>query len=269
MTTQPTVSLQHVTKIFNEGEANQVLALKEITLDMMPGEFISIIGPSGCGKSTLLRLVGDLITPSAGQVLVNGKPAPQARLDLDYGMVFQAPTLYEWRTVIKNVQLPLELQGVDKKTRQERAEEMLALVELTGFENHHPWQLSGGMQQRVSIARALAMRPPLLLMDEPFGALDEMTRERMNMELHHIWERTNKTVIFITHSIAEAVFMSTKVVVMSARPGQILQEIAIDLPRQRDVVTREMTRYFELVVEVREALRRAEARSTPTEVRRA
>jgi NitT/TauT family transport system ATP-binding protein len=257
-----TVSIQNVTKIFNEGEANQTVALKDINLDILPSEFISIIGPSGCGKSTLLRLIGDLTPPSRGTVTVNGKPANQARLDQDYGMVFQAPTLYEWRTVIKNVQLPLELRGLALAEREARAQEMLALVELTGFENHHPWQLSGGMQQRVSIARALAMRPQLLLMDEPFGALDEMTRERMNQELHHIWERTDKTAVFITHSIAEAVFLSTKVIVMSARPGQILQAIEIDLPRHRDVETREMTRYFQLVNQVREALRAAEATSS-------
>ncbi len=257
----PTVSLQNITKIFNQGEASQVLALRDINLDILPGEFISIIGPSGCGKSTLLRLVGDLTPPSGGRVLVNGKTAHQARLDQDYGMIFQAATLYEWRTVTKNVQLPLELQNVPKAERETRAKEMLALVELTGFENHHPWQLSGGMQQRVSIARALVMQPQLLLMDEPFGALDEMTRERMNQELHTIWERTNITVIFITHSIAEAVFLSTKVVVMSARPGSITEVIDIDLPRHRNITTREATRYFELVNQLREALRVAEAMS--------
>jgi len=255
----PTVSIQNVSKTFNPGETNQVLALKEISLDILPGEFVSIIGPSGCGKSTLLRLVGDLTPPSIGSVLVNGKPAHQARLDQDYGMVFQAATLYEWRTVNKNVQLPLELQGVPKAERENRAAEMLALVELSGFENHHPWQLSGGMQQRVAIARALVMRPQLLLMDEPFGALDEMTRERMNQELHTIWEQTNKTVIFVTHSIAEAVFLSTRVVIMSARPGQIMRVIDMDLPRHRDVSTRETTRYFDLVNQVRESLRLAEA----------
>lgn len=174
-------------------------------------------------------------------------------------MVFQAATLYEWRTVSKNVQLPLELQKAPKAERESRAAEMLALVELTGFENHHPWQLSGGMQQRVAIARALVTGPQLLLMDEPFGALDEMTRERMNQELHQIWEQTNKTAVFITHSIAEAVFLSTRVVVMSVRPGRITQIIDVDLPRYRNIQTREMTRYFELVNQVREALRQAEA----------
>ena len=250
------VSLRHVNKIFNAGSPSETIALKDINLEIGAGEFISIIGPSGCGKSTLMRLVGDLIPPSTGEVLVNGKTARQARLDRDYGIVFQAAVLYEWRTILKNVQLPLELLGLPTAERDQRAREMLKLVELTGFENHYPWQLSGGMQQRASIARALALRPQLLLMDEPFGALDEMTRERMNAELHHIWHTTQTTVIFITHSIAEAVFLSTKVVVMSARPGQISRIIPIDLPLPRDNdLTREEPRYFEHLNEVRDALR--------------
>ncbi|MDQ4076986.1 MAG: ABC transporter ATP-binding protein [Chloroflexota bacterium] len=256
---EPVVSLQKATKIYNEGSPNQTVALQEINLDIYPGEFISLIGPSGCGKSTVLRLVGDLIAPTSGRVLVNGKSAHQARLDQEYGIVFQAPVLYEWRSVIKNVQLPLELRGFSRQERDRRAREMLALVELTGFEQHYPWQLSGGMQQRVSIARALAVKPPLLLMDEPFGALDEMTRERMNMELHQIWEQTGKTILFVTHSIAEAVFLSNRVVVMSARPGRITQVIDIDLPKIRRIETREAARYFELVNELRESLRSAEA----------
>lgn len=259
MTTAPVVSLQNVTKVFGEGTGNQTVALKDINLDIQKGEFISLIGPSGCGKSTLLRLVGDLITPSTGTVLVNDKTAHQARIDQDYGIVFQAPVLYEWRSVMKNVQLPLELRGYARAERNARAREMLALVELTGFENHYPWQLSGGMQQRASIARALAIRPALLLMDEPFGALDEMTRERMNMELHDIWQRTETTVIFVTHSIAEAVFLSTRVVVMSARPGRITEVLDVDLPLPRTYDTREETRFFELVNDVRDRLRDAEA----------
>ncbi len=256
---KPVVAVENATKIFGEGGAKQTIALREINLDIMPGEFVSIIGPSGCGKSTLLRLVADLITPTAGSVRVNDKPARQARLDQDYGIVFQAPVLYEWRTLSKNVQLPLELRGIPRAERESRANEMLALVELSGFERHYPWQLSGGMQQRAAIARALAFRPPLLLMDEPFGALDEMTRERMNMELQRIWRRTETTVLFITHSIAEAVFLSTRVVVMSARPGQIMRQIPINLPARRDIDTRESNRFFELVNDVRESLRLAEA----------
>lgn len=256
--TTPVVSMQKVDKIFGEGGPSQTVALKDINLDIQPGEFVSIIGPSGCGKSTLMRLVGDLISPTTGTVRVNNKTAEQARLDQDYGVVFQAPVLYEWRSVIRNVQLPLELRGLSRAERDRRAREMLALVELAGFERHYPWQLSGGMQQRAAIARALATRPPLLLMDEPFGALDEMTRERMNMELHKIWLQTETTIIFITHSIAEAVFLSSRVVVMSARPGRIKQVVGVDLPLPRTEDTREETRFFELVNEVRELLRQAE-----------
>ena len=236
----PVVQITNATKIFGEGSSNQTVALKEINLTIQPGEFVSLIGPSGCGKSTLLRLIGDLIPPTRGQVMVNNKTAHQARLDQDYGIVFQAPVLYEWR----------------KQDR--RAREMLDLVELTGFEKHYPWQLSGGMQQRAAIARALVTKPALLLMDEPFGALDEMTRERMNMELHDIWERTQATIIFVTHSIAEAIFLSGRVVVMSARPGRITRVIDIDLPKSRHGETREQTRFFELVNEGRDALREAE-----------
>lgn len=253
------VSLQQVNKIFNANSPNETVALKDINLEIAAGEFVSIIGPSGCGKSTLMRLVGDLISPTDGTVQVNGKSAERARRDQDYGVVFQAAVLYEWRSILKNVQLPLELLGLSREEKDGRAREMLKLVELEGFENHYPWQLSGGMQQRAAIARALALKPQLLLMDEPFGALDEMTRERMNMELHNIWQDTNTTVVFITHSIAEAVFLSTKVVVMSARPGRITQVIDIDLPVPRDnYQTREEPRFFELLNEVREALREAE-----------
>jgi NitT/TauT family transport system ATP-binding protein len=253
------VSIQNVNKIFGEGSNNQVHALKDINLAIEANEFVSLIGPSGCGKSTLLRTIGDLITPSSGQVAVNGKSAHQARLDRDYGMVFQAATLYDWRTVAKNVQLPLELMGYPKSKRQERTREMLALVELSEFQHLYPWQLSGGMQQRVAIARALAFEPSLLLMDEPFGALDEMTRERLNLELLNIWAKTRTTVIFVTHSITEAVFLSTRVIVMSARPGRITRDIKIDLPQPRNADTRENVRFFELETQVREALRESES----------
>jgi NitT/TauT family transport system ATP-binding protein len=219
------------------------------------GEFVSLIGPSGCGKSTLLRIVGDLIAPSSGTALVNGKTPRRARLDRDYGMVFQAPVLFDWRTVEDNVKLPLEILGQDAATRTKRAREMLELVELGDFLKHHPYQLSGGMQQRVAIARALAFPPSILLMDEPFGALDEMTRERMNDEVLRIWEQTGTTILFVTHSIPEAVFLSSRVVVMSARPGRITKIVDVDLPRPRSEDSRETRRYFELVTEVREALR--------------
>ena len=252
----PVVSIAGLTKTFRSGN---VTALQDIDLDLLPGEFVSLIGPSGCGKSTLLRVLGDLIPPTSGTVTVNGKTAHQARLERDYGIVFQDSVLFDWRTVAKNVALPLEMLGWDRRRREERVREMLHLVELTGFEKHHPWQLSGGMQQRVSIARALSFDPKLLLMDEPFGALDEMTRERLNGELLRIWQETGSTVVFVTHSIAEAVFLSTRVVVMSPRPGRISVVIEVDLPQPRTAETREEPRFFELVTEVREALAHGDA----------
>ncbi|MEO7296863.1 MAG: ABC transporter ATP-binding protein [Candidatus Limnocylindria bacterium] len=250
----PVVMIEGVSKQFGDGSV-AVSALDGIDLQIKSGEFVSLIGPSGCGKSTLLRLIGDLISPTTGTVLVNGKPARRARLDRDYGMVFQAPVLMDWRTVARNIELPLEIMGRSGADRSARSAEMLRLVELQGFENKHPWQLSGGMQQRVAIARALAFDPALLLMDEPFGALDEMTRERMNLELMRIWARTRTTVVFVTHSIPEAVFLSTRVVIMSPRPGRIARVVDIDLPQPRTVDTREDRRYFELVTAVRETLR--------------
>ncbi|MCB0178951.1 MAG: ABC transporter ATP-binding protein [Anaerolineae bacterium] len=259
--TELAVSIKNLNKIFNQGSNNQVHALKDIDLSIASNEFISLIGPSGCGKSTLLRVIGDLVPSSSGQVLVNNKSAHQARLDRDYGMVFQSATLYDWRTVAKNVQLPLELMNYSKEKKDARTREMLKLVELQDFHNHYPWQLSGGMQQRVSIARALAFEPSILLMDEPFGALDEMTRERLNLELLSIWEKTQTTVIFVTHSITEAVFLSTRVIVMSARPGQITHDITIDLPQPRNTDTRENVRFFQLETELREALRESERMS--------
>jgi NitT/TauT family transport system ATP-binding protein len=251
---QTVVSLSHVEKAFGTSGAATV-ALADISLDIRRGEFVSLIGPSGCGKSTLLRLIGDLTEPTAGTIQVNGKPAPQARLARDYGMVFQAPVLFDWRTVEENVRLPLELFGQDRGTQTARTAEMLELVDLTDFAGYHPYELSGGMQQRVAIARALAFSPLLLLMDEPFGALDEMTRERMNSEVLNIWQRTGITVVFVTHSIPEAVFLSTRVVVMSARPGRVTRLVEVDLPQPRGLATRESPRYFSLITEVREALR--------------
>ena len=254
----PVVSIQGVTKVFNEGGADRVLAISDVELEVYPGEFLTLIGPSGCGKSTLLRLIGDLIAPTSGGVHINGKRSKQARIDRDYGMVFQDATLYDWRTVNKNVQLPLEVMGYSRDEREKRTVKMLRLVQLEEFANHYPWQLSGGMQQRVAIARALAFEPDILLMDEPFGALDEMTRERMQLELLNIWGQTSTTVLFVTHSIPEAVFLSSRVVVMSARPGRIRAIIDIDLPRPRGFETREDPHFFDSLTEVRECLRDGE-----------
>ncbi|HUQ44505.1 MAG TPA: ABC transporter ATP-binding protein [Candidatus Limnocylindria bacterium] len=250
----PVVSVAGVNKVF-ETSGGRTVALEGIELAIQPGEFVSLIGPSGCGKSTLLRVIGDLTAPTSGTVTMNGKTAHQARKDRDYGIVFQAPVLFDWRSVQGNVALPLEVKGVAGDDRRRRVEAMLQLVELGDFARHYPYQLSGGMQQRVSIARALALEPSILLMDEPFGALDEMTRERMNAEVQRIWQQTGTTVVFVTHSIPEAVFLSSKVVVMSPRPGRIVRTIDIDLPRPRTDDTRETPRYFELITEVRETLR--------------
>ncbi len=250
------IKVENVTKQFGNG-VNATLALRDVSLTIQPGEFVSLIGPSGCGKSTLLRLIGDLLPPTQGAIHVKDKTPQQARLDRDYGIIFQSPVLYDWRTVAKNVQLPLEIMGAGKIEREERAQEMLDLVGLTEFRNHYPWQLSGGMQQRVSIARALSFHPTILLMDEPFGALDEMTRERLNLELLNIWSATRTTVLFVTHSISEAVFLSSRVLVMSPRPGRIDQVVPIDLPRPRNVKTREASRFFELVTLVRANLKEA------------
>jgi NitT/TauT family transport system ATP-binding protein len=247
------VNLKGVSKEFGQGG---VLAIRGIDLEIGEREFVSLIGPSGCGKSTLLRIIGDLIQPSRGEVTVKGKTAHRARLGRDYGIVFQDAVLFDWRTVAKNISLPLEMMGWDRRRRAERVKELVDLVELGGFEDHHPWQLSGGMQQRVSIARALSFDPALLLMDEPFGALDEMTRERLNLELLRIWEASGSTVVFVTHSISEAVFLSTRVVVMSARPGQIVGIVDVDLPQPRTTETREEPRFAELIREVRQLLRK-------------
>lgn len=251
---EPAVVIDRVSKVFNKGKPNQVHALDDIDLAIEDGSFTSLIGPSGCGKSTLLRLMGALTHPTDGTVTVNGKTADQARLDRDYGMAFQTSGLFEWRTVIENIQLPLQLMGWDRQDRKERAAEMLDLVKLPEFGGHYPRELSGGMQQRVAIARALAFRPSLLLMDEPFGALDEMTREHMQTEVLDIWERTGKTVVFVTHSIPEAVFLSNRVIVMSPRPGRIAADIAVDLGK-RTFDTRESQTFFTKITEVREALR--------------
>jgi NitT/TauT family transport system ATP-binding protein len=249
----PIIALDRVSKTYPTG-VGPTEALADIGLAVERGEFVSLIGPSGCGKSTLVRLVGDLETPSGGSVTVNGKSARQARLDRDYGIVFQTPVLYDWRTVEANVRLPLEVIGGQRDEREARVRALLRMVGLEAFRRHYPWQLSGGMQQRVAIARALVTAPAILLMDEPFGALDEMTRDRLNLELLEVTSETGASVLFVTHSIAEAVFLSHRVVVLSPRPGRIARVVEVDLPRPRSEKTRTLPRFFELVTAVREHL---------------
>jgi len=231
-----------------------VHALDDINLSIAQGEFVSLIGPSGCGKTTLLRVIADLEPISAGEVLVNGKTPHDARLSRAYGYVFQAPALFPWRTVIGNVMLPLQLQGKTRDEAQTIARQQLANVGLAHFEKKYPWQLSGGMQQRVSIARALAFEPRILMMDEPFGALDEITRDNLNEQLQQLWLREKRTVVFVTHSIAEAVYLSTRIVVMSPRPGRIVKVIDSTLPAERHLGLRDTPEFMQLAHEVREAL---------------
>jgi NitT/TauT family transport system ATP-binding protein len=232
-----------------------VQALSNIDLDIHQGEFVSLIGPSGCGKTTLLRAIADLEQPTAGAIRVNGMTPDQARRKRAYGYVFQAPALYPWRTIAGNVALPLEVMGISRRERAGRIQRNLDLVNLTGFERKYPWQLSGGMQQRASIARALSFDPDLLLMDEPFGALDEIVRDHLNGQLLQLWAKTKKTVIFVTHSIPEAVFLSTRIVVMSPRPGRIHDIIRSDLPRERTLDIREKRQFLKIAHRVREGLR--------------
>lgn len=248
------IVLKNVSKTFDTGRQGQVDALVNVSLEIFDGEFVSLIGPSGCGKSTILRLIGDLVVPTNGVIHIGGKTPLQVRSSRQYGMVFQQPTLYDWRTVRKNVELPLEIIRFSKADRESQATKMLELVQLVEFQHHYPWQLSGGMQQRVAIARALAVAPNLLMMDEPFGALDEMTREHMQLELLAIHSRTKTTVVFVTHSISEAVLLSNRVVVLSARPGQIVGIVPIDLPYPRNRATLENPQFFAALTAVRKML---------------
>lgn len=247
------IEIESVSKRYGAAR-DGVLALRDVSAQIRAGEFFSIIGPSGCGKSTLLKLMGDLLTPSAGRIRVNGKTPAAARRARECGIVFQTPTLMEWRTIAHNIELPLEIVGVPRVERQQRARELLDLIRLREFATRYPAELSAGMQMQVSIARALAYRPAILLMDEPFGALDEITRERLGRELLELWTRTRVTIVFVTHSVPEAVRLSDRVAVMSPRPGRLERVIDIDLPRPRTVATRELPRYWELLREVRAAL---------------
>ena len=251
---KPVIEVEDLSLTFETADA-PVYALTEVNLTVEAGDFVSFIGPSGCGKTTLLRVIADLERPTAGRIAVNGVSPEAARLGRAYGYVFQAPALYPWRTVERNVMLPLEIMGLSAAERRDRAARYLDLVNLKGFEKKFPWQLSGGMQQRVSIARALSFEPELLLMDEPFGALDEITRDHLNEQLLRLWERTGKTVIFVTHSIPEAVFLSSKIVVMSPRPGRIIDVIDCNLPPDRTLDTRESSDFAEIAHRVRAGLR--------------
>jgi len=232
-----------------------VAALSNVDLKVARGGFVSFIGPSGCGKTTLLRAVADLESPTSGSIRVNGMSPREARASRAYGYVFQAPALYPWRTVARNIRLPLEIMGFEKSEREARVAKGLELVNLSGFGNKYPWQLSGGMQQRASIARALSFDPDLLLMDEPFGALDEIVRDMLNQQLLRLWDVTGKTVLFVTHSIPEAVFLSTHIVVMSPRPGRIIDVIACDFPRDRALDIRETPEFMAVANRVRHGLR--------------
>ena len=247
------VDVRNASLIYNPVEA-PVHALANIDLAIRPGEFVSLIGPSGCGKTTLLRVIADLEHITSGSMLVNGVSPHDARLSRAYGYVFPAPALFPWRTVLANVTLPWQIQGKNKLDAKRIAMEHLERVGLKGFEGKYPWQLSGGMQQRVSIARALSFEPKILMMDEPFGALDEITRDRLNEQLQQLWQRERRTVVFVTHSIAEAVYLSTKIVVMSPRPGRIVKVIDSTLPDERHLGLRDTPEFVALAHEVREAL---------------
>ena len=248
------VSAQGLGLTFRTGDGD-VVALSNVDLTIEKGDFVSFIGPSGCGKTTFLRTIADLEQPTSGTLTVNGQTPENARKDRAYGYVFQAPALYPWRTIEKNVALPLEIMGYSAALQAERIGRTLALVNLAGFEKKYPWQLSGGMQQRASIARALAFDADLLLMDEPFGALDEIVRDHLNSELLKLWGRTGKTICFVTHSIPEAVYLSTKIVVMSPRPGRVTDVIESTLPRERPLDIRETPEFLAIAARVRDGLR--------------
>ena len=252
MLASPVISARELSLTFQTADG-PVYALSKVNLTVEDGDFVSFIGPSGCGKTTLLRVIADLEQATSGSITVNGMSPQEARLKRAYGYVFQAPGLLPWRSVERNVRLPLEIMGLEDAA--ERVKRNLDLVNLSGFEKKYPWQLSGGMQQRVSIARALAFDPKLLLMDEPFGALDEIVRDKLNQQLLELWDRTKKTVVFVTHSIPEAVFLSTKIVVMSPRPGRIIDVIETNFPRDRSLDIRETPEFLTVAHRVRDGLK--------------
>jgi len=250
----PVIDIHDLSLVFKTADG-PVNALHEVSLEVQRGDFVSFIGPSGCGKTTLLRVIADLEQPTDGNIQINGVSPHEARLSRAYGYVFQAAALYPWRTIERNVALPLEIAGIDREEKRRRVDQFLELVELQGFEKKFPWQLSGGMQQRASIARALCVKPELLLMDEPFGALDEIVRDHLNEQLLKLWVKTNKTIVFVTHSIPEAVFLSKRIVVMSPRPGRVIDIIDTDFPNDRTLDIRETPEFIEIAHRVREGLR--------------
>jgi NitT/TauT family transport system ATP-binding protein len=260
MNTPPVISATDLSLTFQTVDG-PVHALTKIDIDIKKGEFVSFIGPSGCGKTTFLRVMADLETPTGGNIFVNGMSADEARKTRAYGYVFQAAGLYPWRTIGGNIRLPLEIMGASKKDQSDRVKRVLELVDLIDFEKKYPWQLSGGMQQRASIARALAFDADILLMDEPFGALDEIVRDHLNEQLLDLWKRTNKTICFVTHSIPEAVYLSTKIVVMSPRPGRITDVIESTLSDKRPLEIRDSTEFISIAQRVREGLREGHGRA--------
>lgn len=247
----PAIQFKDVSMVYKDNNGEEIVALKNVSLDIHEGEFISLLGPSGCGKTTSLRIIADLLQPTSGDVLIRGQSPKEIRLQRKYGIVFQSPVLYDWRTVRKNICLPMEIMGVPKKERTQRIDNMLELVGLQDFGYKYPLELSGGMQQRVGIARALALNPEILLMDEPFSALDEFTREKLNEDLLNIWSKTKKTVVFVTHNIPESVFLSDRVVVLSPHPGRLSAVVDIELPRPRENKIRETPEFYEHVAKIR------------------
>lgn len=246
----PEIEFEHVSMRY-QTDAAEVLALEDVSVNIQKGEFVSLLGPSGCGKTTLLRIMADLIQPTSGEVKIAGETAKEARLAQKYGIVFQSPVLYDWRKVKQNISLPLEMMGMTKIEKEKRIHNLLELVGLEKFKDKYPWQLSGGMQQRVAIARALAMEPEILLMDEPFSALDEFSRERLNEELLSIWSKFENTVVFVTHSISEAIFLSDRVFVLSPHPGRLSAIVEIDLPRPRTKEMRNSPEFYQLISDIR------------------
>lgn len=246
----PEIEFEHVSMRY-QTDAAEVLALEDVSVNIQKGEFVSLLGPSGCGKTTLLRIMADLIQPTSGEVKIAGETAKEARLAQKYGIVFQSPVLYDWRKVKQNISLPLEMMGMNKTEKEKRIHNLLELVGLEKFKDKYPWQLSGGMQQRVAIARALAMEPEILLMDEPFSALDEFSRERLNEELLSIWSKFGNTVVFVTHSISEAIFLSDRVFVLSPHPGRLSAIVEIDLPRPRTKEMRNSPEFYQLISDIR------------------